>query len=328
LPSADAGCGGEYREKGGVREMSKKPIIALIYDFDGTLSPGNMQEHGYIKAIGSNKKSFWKENKELSEQNDASEILCYMRLMIKHAEANNHSLKKEAFRSYGKDVKLFDGVKEWFKLINDYGKKNGVTIEHYINSSGLKEIIEGTIIAKEFKNIYACSFIYDVDGKAIWPGVAIDFTAKTQFLFKINKGIKSVSDNKKINEYVKEEDRRIPFSRMIYFGDGETDIPCMKLVKQQGGYSIAVYTPRITKKKVIAEKLLNENRVDFVFSADYTKDKDIYNVVTRIIDRIKSESSFKELLDSHKNKVNVSAKKKQKIQAIQTNDAHEENTGD
>lgn len=280
-----------------------KPIIALIYDFDGTLSPGNMQEYGYIKAIGSDKKKFWQENKELSEKNDASEILCYMRLMIKHAEAKSISLKRASFKNFGKDIELFSGVNEWFKIINEYGEKSGVIIEHYINSSGLIELIEGTEIAKEFKKIYACSFMYDVDGKANWPGVAVDYTAKTQFLFKINKGIESVRDNRLINEYVKEDDRRIPFSRMIYFGDGETDIPCMKLVKQQGGYSIAVYQPRNRKKEETALKLLCENRVNFVCPANYSKDKEIFQVVTRIIDRIKSEISYKELLNTHLKKL-------------------------
>jgi len=281
-----------------------KPIIALIYDFDGTLSSGNMQEYEFMKAIGIDKDNFWKETDELSQKNDSSSILCYMYLMIKYSKANNISLKRDSFKTFGQDIKLFAGVIEWFKEINDYGKTTGIVIEHYINSSGLREIIEGTEIAKEFKKIYACSFMYDVDGIAYWPGVAVDYTAKTQFLFKINKGIETVRDNRKINEYVKEEDRRIPFNQMIYFGDGETDIPCMKLVKQQGGYSIAVYAPKNKEKKELAQKLLCENRVNFVCSADYTKDKEIYKVVTQIIDRIKSEFNFNQLLKVHQKKIN------------------------
>lgn len=281
--------------------MAKKSTIALIYDFDGTLSPGNMQEFGFIQAIGKDSKSFWEQNKKLSEENDASGILCYMYLMLQKAQAENISLSRSSFRKFGRDVELFKGVQDWFKLINDYGKSVGVNIEHYINSSGLTEMIEGTSIAKEFKKIYACSFLYDVDGKAVWPAVAVDYTAKTQFLFKINKGIERISDNKRINEYVAEEDRPIPFKNMIYFGDGETDIPCMKLIKEQGGHSIAVYKPGSTKKKTAA-KLINENRVNFVCSADYSENKEVHNVVKTVIDKIKADTEFHNLQKKHKTK--------------------------
>lgn len=281
--------------------MAKKSTIALIYDFDGTLSSGNMQEFGFIQAIGKDSRTFWEQNKKLSEENDASGILCYMYLMLQKAQAENISLSRSSFRKFGRDVELFKGVQDWFKLINDYGKSVGVNIEHYINSSGLTEMIEGTSIAKEFKKIYACSFLYDVDGKAVWPAVAVDYTAKTQFLFKINKGIERISDNKRINEYVAEEDRPIPFKNMIYFGDGETDIPCMKLIKEQGGHSIAVYKPGSTKKKTAA-KLINENRVNFVCSADYSENKEVHNVVKTIIDKIKADTEFHNLQKKHKTK--------------------------
>jgi phosphoserine phosphatase len=276
----------------------KRPTVALIYDFDGTLSPGNMQEFGFIQAIGKDKTEFWKKNKELSEKNDANGILCYMYLMMQAAKNNGISLKRESFKDFGAKVELFEGVREWFSLINNYGKAIGLDIKHYINSSGLKEMIEGTSIAKEFENIYACSFLYDVDGIAYWPAVAVDFTAKTQFLFKINKGIKEVSDNKKINEYVPESERPIPFERMIYFGDGETDIPCMKMIKDHGGHSIAVYGDK--KKKDTAYKLIKENRVNFACKADYRPEKEIYAVVKRILDKIKADIEFNRLLEVHK----------------------------
>jgi hypothetical protein len=180
-------------------------------------------------------------------------------------------------------------VTEWFKLINDYGKSKGVKVEHYINSSGLAEMIEGTSIAKEFKRIFACSFIYNNEGEAEWPGVAVDYTAKTQFLFKINKGILSVRDNKKVNESKAEDNKRIPFPHMIYFGDGETDVPCMKIVKMFGGNSIGVYNPDIKKKVNVARKLLRQQRVNFITPANYTKDSRAYNVVCAIIDKIKAD---------------------------------------
>ena len=281
----------------------KKPTVALIYDFDGTLSPGNMQEFGFIQAIGKDKAEFWAKNKKLSEDNDANGILTYMYLMIQAAKNNGISLRRESFKRFGENVELFDGVKEWFALVNEYGKSIGLDVKHYINSSGLKEMIEGTPIAKEFENIYACSFLYDVDGIAYWPAVAIDYTAKTQFLFKINKGIKEVSDNKKINQYIPEKERPIPFERMIYFGDGDTDIPCMKMIKEHGGHSIAVYANGNSVKKATALQLIKDNRVNFVCPADYRAGKEINMVVKRILDKIKADYEFQRLLDLHHKKI-------------------------
>lgn len=279
---------------------SKKITVALIYDFDGTLSPGNMQEFGFIKAIGKEREEFWKSNSKLSQENDASGILCYMYLMLQAAKSSEISLKRESFQKFGGDVELFEGVKEWFSIINEYGKQIGLDIKHYINSSGLMEMIEGTPIAKEFERIYACSYLYNIDGIAYWPGVAIDYTSKTQFLFKINKGIKEISDNKRINEYIPKEERPVPFERMIYFGDGETDIPCMRMVKEQGGHSIAVYGDK--KKKVTAIKLIKENRVNFACYADYREGKEILGVVKRILDKIRADAEFKRLLAIHEKK--------------------------
>ena len=267
--------------------MRKNPIVALIYDFDGTLSPGNMQEFGFIQAIGKKPQEFWQESDDLASGQDASNILSYMKLMFDEAKKAGIKLRREDFKSFGASVELFKGVTEWFGLINDYGKRHGVKVEHYINSSGLAEMIEGTSIAKEFKRIFACSFIYNKDGEAEWPGVAVDYTAKTQFLFKINKGILSVRDNKKVNESKAEDNKRIPFPHMIYFGDGETDVPCMKIVKMFGGNSIAVYNPEIKKKVNVARKLLRQERVNFITPADYTKQSRTYQGVCSIIDKIK-----------------------------------------
>ena len=276
----------------------KKIDVALIYDFDGTLSPGNMQEFGFVQAIGKNPDAFWQKTIEMATTNDASGILCYMYLMLQEAKACGISLKRESFRKFGSKVELFKGVEEWFALINEYGKARGINIKHYINSSGLKEMIEGTPIAKRFENIYACSFLYNVDGVAYWPAVAVDYTTKTQFLFKINKGIREISDNKRINEFVAKEDRPIPFERMIYMGDGETDVPCMSVVKEQGGHSIAVYGNR--KKKTVAERLIKENRVNFVCKADYTENSEIHTTVKLILDKIRADYDFEQHLLSQR----------------------------
>ena len=275
--------------------MRSKPIVALIYDFDGTLSPGNMQEFGFIQAIGKKPQEFWQESDNIAVGQDASNILSYMKLMFDEAKKAGIKLRREDFKRFGASVELFNGVKEWFKMINDYGKSKGVKIEHYINSSGLAEMIEGTEIASEFKRIFACSFIYNKEGEAEWPGVAVDYTAKTQFLFKINKGILSVRDNKKVNASQEEGKKRIPFPHMIYFGDGETDVPSMKIVKMFGGNSIGVYNPESKKKVNVAKKLLRQQRVNFITPAKYTKDSRTYQIVCAIIDKIKADFELAKL---------------------------------
>ena len=269
--------------------MRRKPIIALIYDFDGTLSPGNMQEFGFIPAVGQSPVEFWTKSDSIAIGQDASNILAYMKLMFDEAKRNDISLTREGFREFGKDIELYEGVKGWFKLVNEYADSRGVKVEHYINSSGLKEIIEGSVIAKEFKHIFAGTFIYDEKGVAEWPGIAVDYTAKTQFLFKISKGIFSSRDSKMVNESSTDDEKRITFSNMIYFGDGETDIPCMKIVNMFGGHSIAVFDPRNEKKRAAAQKLLRQGRVRFISPANYTKDSRTYRLVCSIIDKIKAD---------------------------------------
>ena len=272
--------------------MRNIPIVALIYDFDGTLSPGNMQEFGFIQAIGKKPREFWEESDEIAIGQDASNILSYMKLMFDEAREAGIKLRRSDFKKFGKSIELFDGVKDWFRLINAYGRRKGVKVEHYINSSGLAEMIEGTPIAKEFKRIFACSFLYNGAGEAEWPGVAVDYTAKTQFLFKINKGILSIRDNKLVNESQAEENKRVPFPHMIYFGDGETDVPCMKIVKMFGGHSIAVYNQKNSHKKAVAKTLFKQGRVNFITPAVYTKESRTYEIVCAIIDKIKADYSL------------------------------------
>ena len=274
--------------------MRRKPIIALIYDFDGTLSPGNMQEFGFIQAVGQTPEEFWSKSDGIAIGQDASNILAYMKLMFDEARKNGISLTREGFKQYGADIKLYEGVREWFRNVDRYGKEHGVIIEHYINSSGLKEIIEGSSIAKEFRHIFAGSFIYDENGVAEWPGIAVDFTAKTQYLFKIQKGIFSSRDAQKVNESMADEAKRIPFTNMIYFGDGDTDVPSMKLVTMFGGNAIAVFDPSRPKKKEAAQKLLRQGRVNFITPASYTKDSRTYRLVCAIIDKIKADNELRQ----------------------------------
>ena len=282
--------------------MKKKTTVALIYDFDGTLAAGNMQEYDFIPAVGKSNKEFWLESNRTAEEQDADPILAYMHKMLHYATSTGHSLRKDAFQASGQKITLFEGVMDWFGRINAYGASKGFNIEHYINSSGLKEMIEGTAIAHEFRKIYACSFLYNVDGVAYWPAVAVNYTNKTQFIFKINKGIESVYDSKLVNKYIPEEERPVQFKHMIYFGDGTTDIPCMRLVKAQGGHSIAVYEPGSERGRKASETLLKDNRVNHTCPADYSQGGDIDVLVHTIIDKIAVDQRLLSLVNSEKQK--------------------------
>lgn len=266
--------------------MDKKLTVALVYDFDGTLSAGNMQEYDFIPAVGKSNKEFWAQSNKIAQEQDADPILVYMYRMLHEARSTGKSLRRDAFIESGRHIELYEGVREWFTRMNEYADSKGVTLQHYINSSGIKEMIEGTPISGEFRKIYACSFLYDVDGVAYWPAVAVNYTNKTQFIFKINKGIESVYESKLINQYIAEEQRPIQFKHIIYFGDGTTDIPCMKLVKQQGGHSIAVYNPRSEEKRMEMEQLITDNRVNYVCPANYTENHELDALVKTIIDKI------------------------------------------
>jgi len=275
--------------------------VAICYDFDGTLAPGNMQEYDYIPQLQMKSKEFWRQVKTRAQEQEADEILSYMCLMIEKANADPSKgikITKKAFADYATRVIFFKGVESWFHRINEYGKTQGLLIEHYIISSGIKEMIEGTVIAKEFKHIYASSFMYDQHGVAYWPALAVNYTTKTQFLFRINKGILNVWDNTKINEYLDKKLRPIPFKRMIYIGDGYTDVPCMRLVTEQEGHSISVYQPNSTKKKQSADRLLEEGRVKLVAPANYQENSKLDMQVKALLNKIAAESVVETLEDT------------------------------
>ena len=276
--------------------MAKKLIpFAIAYDFDGTLAPGNMQEYDFVPAIGMTKKAFWKEVGELAKEHNADSILMYMMHMLDKAQAAHVPVRKADFVNFGRSVALFEGVVDWFERINAYGKQRGLKVEHYIISSGNREMIEGTPIAKKFSSIYASSFVYDHNGVAKWPALAVNYTTKTQFLFRINKGVMNVYDNSKINDFVPKEDRQVPFNNMVFIGDGETDIPCFRLVKEQGGHAIAVFRPSTRGAKGKADKLIKEGRVNFIAPASYNENGEIDTFVRGIIDKVAADGVLKQL---------------------------------
>lgn len=274
----------------------RKAQMAIAYDFDGTLAPGNMQEHQFLPDIGMKPQDFWKEVHATAKEHQADEVLVYMNLMLRKAAAANVPVRREDFKERGRSIQLFEGVPDWFKRLNQYAKENGVELSHYLISSGNEEIFAGTSIAKEFKAVYASKYLFDANGVAQWPALAINYTTKTQFLFRINKGIKDISDNAGVNRYVPKEDRPVPFENMVFIGDGATDIPCFRLVKDQGGISIAVYTPNKKGGKEKASSYLRDGRVHAVVPAIYTADSELDRIVKAQIDLVASRHALRVLL--------------------------------
>lgn len=256
----------------------EKTIIALIYDFDKTLCDQDMQNYTFIPDLGMKPKEFWNEISSFSSTENMEGILSYLYYMVKKADEKGHPITKNYLLSLGKDVNLYPGVEEWFDRINQFGRDNGAIIEHYIISSGNKDIIASTSIAKHFKAIYACDFYYDENGKAVWPKIAINFTGKTQYLYKINKGILDEVDDTEVNK--KYNNKRIPFRNMIYIGDGLTDIPCMTMLKKQGGKSIGIYTQ---KSKEQVQQFLIDNRINYICPANYKEGSYLDKTIKLII---------------------------------------------
>lgn len=274
--------------------MAKKLIpMAICYDFDGTLSPGNMQEYGFMSALNQKSASdFWKESNGLACQKQADTIAAYMWLMLNKLAEKKIAPTRKAFQFYGADIELYAGVETWFNRINAYARKKGVCLKHYIISSGLKEMIEGTKIAKNFKAIFASSFMYDENGEAFWPAMILNYTSKTQFIFRINKGCEDLTDNTTVNQFISDDKRAVPFANMIYVGDGETDVPCMKMVKLQGGHSVAVYR---NGKKGLAKvhHLIKDNRVNTCVPADYRAGKPLEKYIQSVIDKVSADYAVK-----------------------------------
>ena len=270
------------------------PVLAICYDFDKTLSPDDMQAQGYIQSVGYDIADFWAETNELAEANGMDSNLAYMYKMMKEAEGNL-VFNKQTLMDYGSKVKLFPGVETWFERIREYGKQKGVKVEHYIISSGLKEMIEGTKVAKEgaFERIYASAFCYNDRGVAVWPAQVVNYTNKTQFLFRIEKGVLDVNDDG-VNEYFEPDKLRVPFRNMVYIGDSDTDIPCMKLVNVSGGHSIGVYNAD-TKDKTKVHRMMAENRIKYFAPADYSDGSDIDVLVKAIIDRTAVNERLEEI---------------------------------
>jgi len=273
--------------------MAELLKTALIYDFDGTLARGNMQEVTFIPSVGMGIGDFWGEADRLTRSADGDNILMYMQLMLQRARENGQPVTRTLLAEHGEDVKLFDGLKAdltgagWFERIDAIGARYGLEMEHYIISAGLEEMIEGCPIRGAFRHVFASKFAYDAEGVAIWPAVGVNYTTKTQYLFRINKGVLNHWDHERINRFIADEARPVPFERMIFIGDGDTDVPTMKMMHTKGGFSIAVYDPRNSERdqqKIYS--LISEDRVNFVAAADYREGQPLDLIVKGLIGRI------------------------------------------
>ena len=264
------------------KHKEQDPVLAICYDFDKTLSPDDMQAQGYIQSIGFDVKDFWDQSNVLAHENDMDSNLAYMLKMVLESRGR-FLFTRQALMDYGAKVALFKGVDSWFRRIREYGLAHHVIVEHYIISSGLREMIEGTRIARDgaFEKIYASSFYYDETGAAVWPAQAINYTSKTQFLFRIEKGVLDVNDPG-VNEYFPPDQIRVPFRNMVYIGDSDTDIPCMKLVNTYGGHSIGVYNPD-TMDKTKVYRMIRDQRIRYFAPADYREGSQLDHLVKAII---------------------------------------------
>ena len=275
-----------------IESIRNRPVkMAICYDFDKTLSPDDMQTFTIIPSLGMKKEDFWKHSNTLAKENLMDNNLAWMYELISRSKVERQPIKKEYFNDIGKKVPLYKGVKEWFDRVNEYGKKQGIEVEHYIISSGLKEIIEGSVIASKCKRIYASSYLYTVDGIAEWPAQAVNYTNKTQYIFRIAKGIFEEWDES-VNNTMADDQLYIPYENLVYIGDSATDIPCMRLVKSKGGYSIGVYDP----EKSIKEKVLQlyaDGRISFYAPADYSARSKLMECMKKIIDEVAAKERIK-----------------------------------
>ena len=271
----------------------QRPIVAFLYDFDKTLCTTDMQNYSFIPSLGMTPGEFWPVANGFGSANRMDGILAYMYTMIRESERKGVPFTRQDLVEKGVNIVLFPGVEEWFRRINEYGDSQGVQVEHYIISSGLREIIEGSAISDEFKEIYASEFYYDESGRPVWPKLAVNFTAKTQFVYRINKGVLDVSDDKTLNDSMPDDSKRVPFTNMIYFGDGLSDVPCMKMMRAYGGQAVAVYQD---SNRMGVEELLAKGRVDFIFKADYSEgsalDLTVKNIIRKmaIMDQLGEEN--------------------------------------
>ena len=279
------------------RPVSKgffQDTIAVVYDFDGTLSPQPMQEYTVLPKIGVEPAEFWAIVNREARATESDPMLVYMRHIIEALERERVDVKRADFAAMARAIEYFPGVATWFARMNAYVRKRSrgqVKLAHYLISAGQKEILEGVSIRRHFKRIYASEYHFNHHGVATFPKLLVTDTMKTQFLFRINKGLESLNDS--INEHMPESQRPIPFQNIIYVGDGMTDVPSMALTKKSGGHTVAVYNPKKESQRAICEKLLHAGRADFLAEADFRKASKLSRRVELLLDAVVADIAYR-----------------------------------
>jgi phosphoserine phosphatase len=251
-----------------------------------------MQEYTFLPKIGEDPKAFWAEANGLAKATQADPLITYMHLMYKKAKERGVRIDRSELVALGRDVELFAGVEEWFECVGAYVRTHavaGVELRHYLVSSGLTEIIEGTRIRSHFHNVFASEYFFEAYDLP-YPKRVISDTGKTQYLFRINKGIEDLGES--INQHMPETARPIPFSNMIYFGDGETDVPSMAVMRKNGGHAIAVHPPGKSRAKCL--ELFKAGRIDFFAPADYRQGSDLFRRTCLLLDRMLADIRVRE----------------------------------
>jgi len=267
--------------------------IALVYDFDGTLSPQPMQEYTVLPKIGVKPAEFWKRVNREARETESDQMLVYMLHIIEALEIAKVDVKREDLAAMAAKIVYFPGVTTWFARMNAYVKRRSagkVKLQHYLISAGQREILEGVSIRRHFKRIYASEYHFNHHGVATFPKFLVTDTLKTQFLFRINKGLESVTES--INEHMPEGQRPIPFQNIVYVGDGMTDVPSMALTKKSGGHTVAVYDRR-GKGRATCVKLLDAGRADFIAAADYRAGSKLSRRVELLLDAIVADIAYR-----------------------------------
>lgn len=270
--------------------MKRQNDVVLMYDFDKTLSTVDMQEYVFIPSLNMQPRDFWKQADGFAITHSMDNILSTMFLMVDKAKNGNVPITRQTLTAQGKSIQYQPGVDTWFDRINAYGKSQNVNVKHYIISSGLKCIIEGCSIAKYFTKIYASEFLYDEKDVPIWPAVAINYSSKTQYLYRIHKGVEDITEHTRLNRRIPDAEHQTPFENMVYIGDGLTDVPSMKLTRLNGGYSIGVY-----QDEKNSDYLVHDDRVSFFVPADYSAESQMERVVKAIIKRVSAEAEMASL---------------------------------
>ncbi|MEZ5301065.1 MAG: haloacid dehalogenase-like hydrolase [Verrucomicrobiales bacterium] len=247
-------------------------IIGIVYDYDQTLSPKYMQDEVLFPRFGINPDSFWKRCRELVDDQGFDGELAYLKALLDYLSLDRPSNKE--LEELGKDLHFYKGLPEMFteinKVLTPAHEAVGIKIEHYIVSSGMKALIDGCALKPFFKAIFGCEFAEDENGRISFPKRVISHTQKTQYLFRISKGL--LAPDQDVNDHMPPEQRPIPFPNMIYLGDGPTDVPCFTVMRQYGGYCIAVYNPDDESRRSFRkcyQLTAHANRVRHIAPSDY-----------------------------------------------------------